>query len=216
MEGVENLTSLFSMSLAKSESFLPLLLFFTLLIVVYSVFIYYFYRFLAKKNIIELNLNKYNKSNYPGIAKFAAIIFYILEYIIVLPIVTVFWFVVLSVLVLVLAKNLGLVAILTIAAALVASVRVTSYVSEKLSQDLAKMLPFILLGLAITDPTFFSLSVLLSRVEEIPALLAQIPYFLLFIIILEFAMRIFNLIRFTFFQTEKPQEEEYDVPEKEA
>ena len=59
-----------------------ILAFFTTVIVIYSVFIFYFYRYLAKKNLIELNLNQYNNYDSPGLIKFFAVIFYIIEYII--------------------------------------------------------------------------------------------------------------------------------------
>ena len=37
------------------------LIFFTAIIVLYATFVFYFYRFLAKKNLIDLNLNQYNQ-----------------------------------------------------------------------------------------------------------------------------------------------------------
>ncbi|MBT6955923.1 hypothetical protein HN997_01370, partial [archaeon] len=131
------------------------LLFFTAVIVIYSVFVYYFYKFLAKKNIIELNLSKYGEGISAGISKAFATLFYIAEYLIILPVVTFFWFAVLAILILVLAEGMDASTILLISAALVASVRVTAYVSENLSRDLAKMLPFTLIAIAITKPGFF-------------------------------------------------------------
>ena len=171
------------------------LLFFTALIAIYSIFIYYFYRFLAKKNIIDLNLSQYNRYEHPVAMKFFAFLLYILEYIIILPIITLFWFGVLSIFLLLLAKNLELRTILIISASLVASVRVTSYLSQKLSQDLAKMLPFTLLALALTSPNFFSIELFLARLTQMPLLISEIPYYLLFIVVVEFIMRITDLIR---------------------
>lgn len=163
------------------------------LIIVYGVFIFYFYRFLAKKNIIELNLNKYNKSSHEGLIKMFSIIFYILEYIIILPIITFFWFMVLSILIMVLSEGIGLDMVLLISAALIASVRVSSYINENLSQDMAKTLPFTLLGVALTKPRFFNLESQFLRIQEIPELLGSVFYFILVIIALEFIMRIYDL-----------------------
>jgi len=167
----------------------------TIPIVIYAVFIFYFYRFLAKKNLLELNLNQYNKYSVGPLLRVMPILFYILEYIIILPIITFFWFAILSILVFFLAPELSLDVVLLISAALIASVRVTSYVSENLSQDLAKMLPLTLLGLAITKPTFFNLTGHLSRIIEIPTLFNDVISFLVFIIIIELIMRVFDLIR---------------------
>jgi len=168
------------------------LTFFTAVIVIYSVFVFYFYRFLAKKNIIELNLNQYNQYSNPFTIKLFAAIFYIIEYIIILPILTFFWFAILSILILLLSKGLEISTILLISAALVASVRVTAHVSEDLSKDLAKMLPFTLLAIAITTSGFFDINALFSRIQEIPSLFSNIPYYLIFIVAIELIMRVFT------------------------
>ena len=175
-----------------------ILSFFTAVIVIYSIFVFYFYRFLAKKNIIELNLNQYNQYSNPAIVKFFAVIFYLVEYIILLPILTFFWFAVLSILILLLAKGIDISTILLISAALVAAVRITSYVSEDLSKDLAKMLPFTLLAIAITTSGFFEINALLSRVSEIPSLISHVPYYLLFIVAIELIMRILEFFHSIF------------------
>ena len=74
----------FSDILGTEASLMLTLLFFTAVLVLYSVFVFYFYRYLAKKNLIELNLEQYNKYSHPGIIKFFAAIFYFIEYIIIL------------------------------------------------------------------------------------------------------------------------------------
>ncbi len=188
---IETLRALFS----GETSLILTLAFFTAVIVVYSVFVFYFYQFLAKKNLIEFNLSQYNKYSNPSIVKFFAFIFYIVEYIILLPVVTFFWFSVLAILILLLSKGIGTATILLISAALVASVRVTSYVNEDLSRDLAKMLPFTLLAIAITTAGFFNIGALLSRISEIPSLFYNIPYYLLFIVAIELIMRFTDFLQ---------------------
>ena len=81
------------------------LAFFTMIIVIYSIFVFYFYKFLAKKNLVNFNLNKYNHYNNPTIVKFFAAIFYVIEYLVLLPILTIFWFAFLSILILLLSKT---------------------------------------------------------------------------------------------------------------
>ena len=204
-ETIGNFANLFS-----SWSNVTILLLFTAVIIIYSVFVYYFYRFLAKKNLIGLNLSQYNKSEHAVATKFFAFLLYIIEYIIILPVVTFFWFAVFAVLLLVLAKGLSVGTIIVIAAALIASVRVTAYVSENLSRDLAKMVPFTLLALSLTQPDFFSVGLLLERASQIPGLLTSIPYYLLFIVGVELIMRIFDLLR-KLFVFEKQVEVEQKV-----
>jgi len=187
-----NITTLFTGEIPLAI----ILTFFTAVIVLYSVFVFYFYRFLAKQNIIELNLNQYNQYENRSVVKFFAVIFYLIEYVIILPILTFFWFAVLSILILLLSKGLSISTILLISAALVAAVRITAYVSEDLSKDLAKMLPFTLMAIAITTAGFFDINALFSRITEIPALFSNILYYLSFIVAVELIMR-----TLTFFQS---------------
>jgi len=198
-EGVLNSTT--SMINSTPEHYISLitLVFFTLVILIYSVFVFYFYKFIASKNILSLDLNKYNQSANASAMKFFAVLLYILEYLIIFPLLTVFWFMFFSVFLLVLAKNLNVSMILTISAALIASIRITAYINSELARDLAKMLPFTLLALSLTQPDFFSIVLFLERIQSVPSLIYNIPYFISFIVIIEFIMRIGNLTSRTVF-----------------
>jgi len=192
MAGVSDFLSDISNFLSGDAGVILTLLFFTAVIIIYSIFVFYFYRFLARKNIIELNLHQYNTHSKPFFAKMIAAFLYFLEYLILLPIVTFFWFVVLSVILLVLAEGITLETTLFISAALVAAVRATSYVSEDLAKDLAKMIPFTLLAIAITKPGFFDVTSLFSRILEISTLFSNILSYLGFIIVFELIMRMLD------------------------
>ena len=78
---------------------------FILLISIYSIFVWKFYRFLAKRDLLELNLNQYNNSDHPFLKKFFEVLLFIAEYIIILPVVVFFWFFVISIILLLLAKE---------------------------------------------------------------------------------------------------------------
>ena len=188
-------------SLMSGENFLMTIGFFTLIIVIYSFFVFMFYRLLAKKNFVELNLNKYNRYQNPAVVKFFAALFYIIEYIILLPIVTSFWFAGLAILTLVLSDGIGVATVLMISAALVSAVRVISFISEDLARDLAKMLPFSLLSISITTAGFFGTTNIANSISEVPNLITDLPYYLLFIVGVELVMRIlhfiFSLLRIT-------------------
>lgn len=177
-------------TISEETNLFVILIFFTAVIVIYSIFVFNFYRFLAKKNIIELNLSQYNQYTNPVAIKFFAVIFFISEYIVLLPILTFFWFTILSILILILAKGLEVETILLISAALVSAVRITAYVNEDLSKDLAKMLPFTLLAITITTAGFFNIVDFVSRASNIPSLFSKILYYLLFIVAVELIMRI--------------------------
>jgi len=173
---------------------LPKLVIFSIVIILYSIFVWVFYRFVAKRDIIKLNLNKYNKFKYGWLLKIFVAFFYILEFIIILPFLTSFWFAVFATLLIILAKEQTLSAILLISSGIIAAIRVTSYYREDLARDLAKMFPFTLLGVVILTPGFFDIQSSLSKISEIPFLLNDIIHYALFIILIEIVLRLFYLI----------------------
>jgi hypothetical protein len=186
-------------------SLLATLIIFTCLIAIYSLFVYYFHLFLARKNLLELNLNNYNSYEHPSVARFFAGLFYILEYLILLPIFTFFWFGIFSILVLTLSEGLEISTVLLVSAAFVASVRITSYLNFNLSKDIAKLLPLTLLAVAITKPGFFNVNSLISRITEIPAIFSDIISYLVFIMVVELIMRLTDTITGVFDNSEEEQ-----------
>ncbi|MBI2124305.1 hypothetical protein HYT92_00795 [Candidatus Pacearchaeota archaeon] len=198
-------------SVPPQYSILINLFLFTLLIVIYAVFIWKFYRFLATKDIIKLDLAKYNKSTHPALRKFFASVLYLIEYIIISPFLIFFWFAILSVFLILLSKEQGVETILLISAAVVASVRMTSYYKEDLSRDLSKMFPFTLLAIFLLTPNFFSIPRFISQITQIPLLLNNILYYLLFIVGVEIILRFFSML----FSIGNKESEEDETAEKE-
>ncbi|MDP2947409.1 MAG: hypothetical protein Q8N88_04805 [Nanoarchaeota archaeon] len=179
-----------------------ILIVFTTLIVIYSIIIFYFYKFLSKKNILELDLYQYNQYENPTLVKITAIIFYFFEYLIILPVLTFFWFTLLSVMLMLLSPELRMETVLLISASFVASVRVVSYINKGLSTEIAKIVPFTFLVIAVTTTDFFNLQVLLTRIYEIPNLFTDIIYFLVFIMVIEIVMRVADVITKVFDKSE--------------
>ena len=167
---------------------------FILLISIYSIFVWKFYRFLAKRDLLELNLNQYNNSDHPFLKKFFEVLLFIAEYIIILPVVVFFWFFVISIILLLLAKEHSISNILLISATMVGAVRISAYYNEDLSKDLAKLFPLTVLAVAFLTPNFFDLNDTISKISEIPNLFTNIIFYLIAIVILEFVLRIFFLI----------------------
>ena len=167
----------------------PLMLFVAAM-VVYSIFIFKFYRFLAKKDIIEINLKRYNSAQHWLSKRVVSTILYVIEYIIFMPIFVFFWFGFFVVLIAFLSENMTIDQILLVAIALVGSVRVVSYYNEELSKDLAKMLPLALLGVFIIDMTKFSYTDTIIVIQNAAYSIDLIIYYLGFIVFLEFILRI--------------------------
>ena len=179
-----------SFSFAEALTVLTPLLLSSIAMVIYAIFVFKFYRFIAKKDIFELNLNKYNHASNPGLAKFLRTVFYFIEYIILFPIFSFFWFLMLAIFLAFLTTNQATEQILLISMALVVSVRITAYYREELSNDLAKLLPFGLLAVFLANISGLQLITSFFLVAKMPALWTTIVYYLLFAIVLELTLRI--------------------------
>ncbi len=175
------------------QSFINLF-FLALLIVIYGVFIWKFHIFLSKKDIFKLDLIKYAKSDYPGAEKLKTVLLYFLEYIIIIPIIVFFWFSVFTVF-LILVVSLDLRTILFISAAIVAAIRMISYIpsyGEILGKKMARLVPFSLLAFALLTPGFFNVERILGNFNQIGGFSSLILGYLIFIVILETLLRFFE------------------------
>ncbi|MBN2567770.1 hypothetical protein JXB02_06840 [Candidatus Woesearchaeota archaeon] len=170
----------------------PLLLFIAG-IVVYALFVFHFYRFLARKDIFRLNLSQYSEGFLGFLGVVGKFILHFIEYILIFPLFVFFWFVVVAGILVFLAKN-PIADTLLISMALVASVRITAYYSEDLSRDLAKMFPFALLGVFLVDMSFFSFDQSIALLQQVPQLSMTLLYYFLFIIGLEFVLRLLSYV----------------------
>ena len=162
---------------------------YTSIIFIYSIFIWKFYIFLAKRDIVKLNLGQYNNSSHPLIKKVLAVAFYSIEYLIILPFLVFFWFVVFSSFLLVLSESNNIENILLISAAIISAIRLTAYVSENLSRDLSKILPFTLLAVFIINLDFFNVEKIWGKILQLPGIFEKIIFFLAFIFLIEFILR---------------------------
>lgn len=158
-------------------------------VVIYSVFIFKFYRFLGRKDILELNLNQYDVGNGAFVKKFFRVFFYIIENLLLFPLFIFFWFAILTTLLTFLSKDPRLENIFLVSMALVASIRITAYYNEDLSRDLAKMLPFAMLGVFLIDISFFSFKDSLAILWNVGEFWKLLIYYLGFAIALEFILR---------------------------
>ena len=200
----------FTSSLPESYQLILNIFIYTILIALYSIFVFEFYRFLARKNIITLNLSQYNTSNYPALKKFFAALFFLIEYIIILPALVFFWFAILAFLLLLLSKGQSVAQILLVAAAVVGAIRVTSYFREDLSRDLAKMFPFTVLAIFLLGPNFLDFSSVIEKLLEVPLFLNNIVFYLIFVIAFEIFIRFIYTIVFLFKHPEEQKMQEIE------
>jgi hypothetical protein len=205
-EGLLNAYNLLLTTLPPSAQKFVGFLFIVILVVVYSIFIWKFYKSISTKNLFELNLNKYNKTEHPVMSKTLAIIFYIIEYLMVFPFLIFIWFAVFTIFLIFLTENLEIGALLLISATVIASIRLTSYYRKKLSEDLAKLIPFTLLAVSLLNPQFFSIERVFNQFQELSLIPGEILIYLVFIIILEVILRFVDFV-FTQFNIKDPHED---------
>ena len=158
--------------------------------VIYSVFIFKFYRFISRRDIFEFDLNKYEQGRHKAIRALLHAVFYLFKYLVVFPFIAFFWFAVLGVLLLFLSKNQTIANVLLLSMAVVSAIRVTAYYNQDLSSDLAKILPFALLGVFVINISYLGFSDSLNTLHEVSAQPLNILYYLMFVIALEFMLRI--------------------------
>ncbi len=197
-----------SLNLTDALEVIKPLFFFIIGMVIYTVFVFKFYKFIARKDIFELNLNQYNSAEQGLFKQVISIFFYIIEYILIFPIFVFFWFGILTILLAFLAEGQPLTAILLVSMALIGTVRVAAYYNEDLSRDVAKMLPFALLGVFLINITNFSYFTAFELLSDLPSHWEIIPYYLIFIILLEFVLRILTLVIGWIIPDEEPSTEE--------
>jgi hypothetical protein len=177
----------------RVQNFISLFLL-VLIIFVYAIFVWKFYRFISKKNIISLDLRQYNRSKHPFLSKIWNYLLYILEYIIILPFFIFFWFGIFTIFLLFLTEDLPINTILLISAMVIGSIRMASYYKEDISKEIAKLLPFTLLAVSMTKSGFFDFQRILAQINQLPSFFNNILDYLIFIVILEIILRIFDIL----------------------
>ena len=182
-----------------------------LVVFIYSIFVWKFYKFISKKNPLGLNLKKYNKIEHSFFSRLITGVLYFVEYLLILPFLIFMVFSIFTFFLIILSQAQGISQILIISAIIIASIRMTAYYKEGLSQELAKMLPFTLLAVATLNPSTFSqskyLETIFNHLAQVPSFIGQIKLYLLFIIIIEIIMRFFDYV-FSLFDLDRPQDEE--------
>jgi len=189
-----NMTEIAVNNLSASEAFNfmnPLLLF-VLAMIGYSIFIFHFYKFIGRREIFTLDMEA--EGNWRHSKKGYKMFIYFLKHLVFYPIVVLFSFFVLTVLFAFLSKSQTIDTIILIAMALVAAIRIVSYYSEEMSTNLAKMIPFALLGVFLVDISYFSIENSINSLMQLPNYWKPIVYYAVFVVFAEIFMRIAHMI----------------------
>ena len=167
------------------------LIFYSIGMVVYGIFIWNFYRFLARREMIPLPLTKYQTDG----KKITSIFGYIIKYVFIFPLVVLVWFVVYSTFLFFMAPDLPRDIVFLVVISLVVTVRISAYYKEDLAKDFAKLIPFALLGIFLTSNIFFTTEQLLDRLDDFIPFIGKIIGFVVYAIFVEAILRILFLIK---------------------
>lgn len=183
------------------------LIVFTISILIYVVFVWEFAQQVGERDLFELKLWKYDFSGvkWRKIKKGGSILLYLLKYGLIFPLYVTAWFIVFSVLFFIMGKTLSVSQVVLIAMALVSTIRITTYFNEGLAHDLAKLLPFTLLGIFLTQPNFFEIDLLINRIQALQSFLPDVLNLISFSVFLEWGLRGFYHVK-VFFRPETIEE----------
>jgi len=182
------------------------LLFFIAGVALYSLFVFKFYKFLARRDIIKLDL-KEGEGFGAHIKEIGHILVNALEDMVLTPLAIFFWFIVVATLMLLLSKSHSPQAVILTSISIIAAARITSYYSEDLSQDVSKLIPFAVLGVFLSDISYFSLDKTIEVAKQLPFFWKYMMYYLMFVIALEFVMRLLHTT-VTIFRPHKKEKKE--------
>ena len=190
-------------------------LLFVIGIAIYSLFVWYFYHHISKRDFLP-------KFFYPvtmrDIVKPKHIALSIAAYIVVFPAITFVWFIVLAFFVFLISKDMPFEIALFVSMSIIAVVRILSYYREAASSEIAKMIPYAILSFLLTsaavyaDPNFFTEkqmnSIPAKFMEGIGGILAAMAVVTVF----EFGFRIAFIIKRKFLPApEKDLEEKLET-----
>jgi len=164
------------------DGFIPMF-YLMISIAIYSIIIYHFYRYIARRDCFKPSKKKHTK----------AISF--LKFFFLYPFVAILFFMGFSLMMIFLTKSYSVQQIITTAFAIVLAIRVCAYYTEDLSRDVAKMLPFALLGVFLVDPSYFTLELVKCRINELPTYVNAIIQYIFFMMIIEWILRITLIIK---------------------
>ena len=154
-----------------------------------------FYRMLARRDILTLDLSKYDQTMGGKIRAFFRTAAWLVQYALAIPVIIAFWTVVMAVILTLLADGNDHARNALIATSVVGSVRILSYWTEELSRDVAKMLPFAVLGVFLVGSTSIEFNEFEELINNRNELAASYLNSLILLSILETFLRIYHGVR---------------------
>ncbi len=179
-----------NLNIADAYSALRPLALFAVGVTIYGFLVFHFYRFLARKEILKLDLSKHNQARRPLLRKIIAVFFNVVVSLVLFPLLIFFWFLVMAGLLFLMNSDRPIESIMLAAMGVVAAIRVSSYYNASLATDVAKILPLALLGIMLIDSSLIGLSESTEGIREAVIQWETVIYYLVGVVVLEFVLRI--------------------------
>ena len=164
-------------------------------IAAYSGFVFMFYRLLAKRDLLTLDLKRYEDSMTGRIRVFFRSLLFVAQYVLLIPILIGFWTVVMATILTPLSDSSDHSRNAMIATSVVGAVRILAYWTEDLSRDVAKMLPFAVLGVFLVGSTSVNFSEFEALYSNLPELADAYLNSLILLSILETVLRVGHVVK---------------------
>ncbi len=168
-------------SLQEGFVVLQPLVIFVIWMLVYSVFVFKFYKLVSRKNMLRIS---WKSDGWWNLAR------YVIKYLLLFPITVFIWFIVISALLAVLSQVLEIGDIFMISMGITVLIRITAYYNEDLSEELASMIPFALLAVFILDISQVTSATLFRVYDQVPGAMHILVYYFIFIVMLEIFLEI--------------------------
>lgn len=165
------------------------------LISIYSVFTWKVHKLISRKDVISLNLRQYNSFDHPTINKLFAGILYFIEYIIVLPFLVLFWYILFALVLVLFSEIASIEQILLLSAAVVGAIRFLAYYNKEISAEIAKLLPFTILAITLLSHKLMDVARFNDLTNQLSQFFGFTFYVLLFIVCLEIVLRFLDLFK---------------------
>jgi len=186
-----------SLFLKQDGSGLTFLLF-VIGIAIYALFVWYFYRYISKRDLFPKFFYILEKEEKPTKAQ---LVIFVGIYIFSFPIIIFLWFIVLAFFVYLIGEEMPMFLAIFVSMAIIAVVRILAYYREEASKEIAKMIPYAILAFFLTsvavydDPNFFTEKDLGSIPSQFIENLEGIVLAVVVVSIFEYSFRIGFIIK---------------------
>jgi hypothetical protein len=166
----------------------------TVIILLFAFFSWKTCKSLSKRDMLSLDLHKYNSAKHPIVRKVYALMLYFVEYLLLLPLMIGIWIIVFSIFLILLNSHMSVFNATLVSAAIISAVRIISYIKEDFAITIATLIPFNLLALALAEIDSITVNGVIEQSKQIYLVIPTATYFFIFIIIIELIMRSFTLL----------------------